>query len=194
MPFRTSTVLLVFLAGSLLAGGPEGRRINRDFEEASEVRAWRVVNDGVMGGVSRSRFESRGNTAVFRGELSLENNGGFASVRLLPRDLELGGSRGVALRVRGDGKTYPMRLRTHDRFDGIAYTKRFETREGDWIRVRLPFDAFEATFRGRRVPGAPALEPDAIRQIGFLIADEQEGPFALEIDWIRATEPRRRSL
>jgi monofunctional biosynthetic peptidoglycan transglycosylase len=51
--------------------------------------------------------------------------------------------------------------------------------------VQLPFSAFLPTFRGRRVPGAPPLDPARIRQIGFAIADRQAGPFALALRSIR---------
>lgn len=52
------------------------------FETPVSTQLWQAINDGVMGGVSvsRLRFDSTG-YAVFEGVVSLENNGGFASVR-----------------------------------------------------------------------------------------------------------------
>ena len=43
---------------------------------------------------------------------------------------------------------------------------------------------FIATYRGRRLPDHPPIDPSQIQSFGFLIADKQEGPFELEIDWI----------
>ena len=44
------------------------------------------MNDGVMGGVSDGRFRvTERQTLEFYGTLSLENNGGFASVSSCPR-------------------------------------------------------------------------------------------------------------
>lgn len=80
----------------------------------------------------------------------------------------------------------PERPRSTDSFDGVAYQQTFGTTEGEWITVDIPFADFTASFRGRRVPDAPALNPSNIRQIGFLIADRQTGPFALEIASISA--------
>ena len=122
-----------------------------------------------------------GGTAVFRGTVSLENNGGFASVRSGPAEFDMEGYAGIRLRVHGDGNDYRLRLRTTDSFDGVAYQQTFGTTAGKWITIDIPFADFTASFRGRRVPDAPALNPSNIRQIGFLIADRQTGPFALEI-------------
>jgi hypothetical protein len=125
-------------------------------------------------------------TAVFEGKVSLENNGGFASVRSEPVNLALTGYEGLTLRVKGDGKSYQLRLRTDRRFDGIAYKTDFDTVAGEWITIKTPFKEFSPTFRGRLVPGAPTLDLEQVRQIGFLISDYQEGHFRLEIDSIKA--------
>jgi hypothetical protein len=82
---------------------------------------WRIINDTVMGGMSSSRFRILKGLAVFEGQVSLENNGGFASVRSQPGNDDLSKTRGLLLRVRGDGKSYSFRLRTTEAFDGISY-------------------------------------------------------------------------
>ena len=158
-----------------------------DFGGRDEAELWAKVNDGVMGGLSQSEmsFTAEG-TAVFRGTLSLENYGGFASVRARPQAYDLGGYEGLAVRVKGDGHRFKLRIRTDDRFDGPAYQADFDTEAGTWITVYAPFDAFVPTFRGRRLLDMPPLDGGRIRQIGFLVADKQEGPFRLEIDWIKA--------
>jgi monofunctional biosynthetic peptidoglycan transglycosylase len=125
-------------------------------------------------------------TGLFKGTVSLENNGGFASVRSVPSDFGLAGYRGLALHIKGDGRRYQLRLRTSGRFDGVAYASSFETEEGKWITVRVDFKTCSPTFRGRTVRDAPPLDPAIIRQIGILIGDYQEGPFRLEIDTIKA--------
>lgn len=163
-----------------------------DFTGGGERGRWRVVNDGVMGGLSRSEFLDDGDgPGVFRGTVSLDNNGGFASVRTAPADLGLGGFDGIRLQVRGDGKRYSFRLRTDDRFDGVAWSAPFETRAGEWVTVTLPFDEFRPTWRGRTVPGTPPLDPARIRQLGLLIADRQAGPFRIDIGRISGYSAER---
>ena len=156
-----------------------------DFEEA-DARPWAIVNDGVMGGRSTSDVERTDHgTLRFSGHVSLENNGGFASTRTELGPIDLSAFDGVALRVRGDGRRYQFRLRMQPG-DRIAYEAEFDTEPGEWMEVRLPFDRFRPTFRGRRPVGAPALDPARLGQLGFLIADKREGPFELEVEWIRA--------
>jgi hypothetical protein len=159
-----------------------------DFARA-QPSSWRAVNDGVMGGLSQSQL--RGNdagTAVFTGVVSLENNGGFASVRTLLEEVDLSECDGLAVRVRGDGKRYRLRLRNVDRFDGIAYQATFDTASDVWQVVEIPFASFLPTYRGRMPRDAPPLDISKIRQIGFMIADKQEGGFRLEVAWVRARE------
>ena len=158
-----------------------------DFQKQSDLQDWRVVNDGVMGGLSRGEIiMTDSGTAVFQGILSLENNGGFSSTRTLPRPLNLDGYDGITLRVRGDGNTYQLRLRLDDRFDGVAYRYRFQTKADQWMTVEIPFSEFVPVFRGRELNDVGPVEPARIQQIGFLVSDKQAGPFKLEVDWIKA--------
>ncbi len=149
--------------------------------------AWRPIDDLVMGGISSSRLRPTAEgTALFEGDLSLENNGGFASVSAATGSLDISKHSGVEIRVRGDGKRYRLRLRTDDRFDGVAYQAGFSTHEREWQTVRLPFGEFLPTFRGRILEGAESLATDHIHQLGLMIADRQAGSFRLEVAWIRA--------
>ena len=159
-----------------------------DFSE-SDSSQWFVINDGVMGGMSQSDV-SRTNqqTGVFAGELSLENNGGFASVRAAVGELDLSAFHGIEIRVRGDGRTYQLRLRTNDSFDGVAYRAFFDTRQDEWLTIVIPFEEFLPTFRGRTLPDMPALDVSRIQQVGFMVADKKPGAFSLEIDTVRAVD------
>ena len=162
-----------------------------DFSHATAAE-WFVVNDGVMGGVSSSTLQvTASGTGVFAGQLSLENNGGFASVRTEVTAPDLSAFAGLVLRVRGDGRRYLVRLRTHARFDGLAYQAEFDTESDRWTVVVLPFAAFVPTFRGYTPPNAAPLDPGAIRQLGLLIGDKREGPFRLEVGQIVARRDLR---
>ena len=159
-----------------------------DFSRGEEANLWRSVDDVVMGGVSQSRLSvTPAETGVFAGELSLENNGGFASVRRNVEDVDFDGARAIALRVKGDGRPYQLRLQTKTN-DTISYRSEFETTAGEWIELRLPIAAMEPVFRGEVVPDAPELSPSDVKQLGFLLADKQPGAFRLETDWIRLAQ------
>lgn len=156
------------------------------FDRPQSVAAWGAIDDRVMGGVSRSalRFDPDGH-AVFSGVVSPDNNGGFASVRAPVPELPEGAIDAVQITVRGDGRRYKLNLRIDGGFDGINYQVAFDSEAGGWQVLRLPIDAFRASFRGRPVPEAPALRGACIRQLGLMIADRQFGPFELAIREIR---------
>jgi len=161
-------------------------------EAAAPRLKWRSIDDVVMGGVSSSAARIVADGVLrFSGTVSLENNGGFASIRSEPVRLDLRGALGLRLRVKGGDKRFKLNLKTDAEFDTVQYQAPF-TAPQDWATVTLPFSVFRPVFRGRPLPGAPALDPVRIVTLGFLISDRQEGPFLLEIAAITAyTEPER---
>jgi hypothetical protein len=162
-----------------------------DFARDADIAAWAPVDDVVMGGVSQSRLQRTApGIASFIGIVSLKHGGGFASVRCAPRAWSTAGARAFVLRCRGDGRRYKFTLRTDDGFDGVQYQASFEPPRAAWTDVALPLDAFAASFRGRPVPGAPALDPARVRQFGLMISDRQAGAFELQLQWIAAALTR----
>jgi monofunctional biosynthetic peptidoglycan transglycosylase len=160
-----------------------------DFSAAEEGIQWETVNDVVMGGKSMSSMKiSKDKTAVFQGTVSLENYGGFASVRTNPHDFGLQGYDGLLIRIKGDGKRYRIRVKTDDNYEGIAYQNTFATKENIWMNIKMPFSKFTPFFRGSIVQNAPFLNPGSVRRIGFMIAEKQEGDFKLEIAWVKGYE------
>jgi len=161
-----------------------------DFSEPDAIGAWEAMTDQVMGGLSRCALtHAEGTTARFSGELSLKNRGGFASVRWSPGHFDLQDAAGLKLRCRGDGQVYKISLRLEKSLDGIAWQARFETVVESWDEIELHFDDFHPTWRGHPVPHAPLFDPSRIASIGLLIGDRQEGPFCLDITWIRTLPP-----
>jgi len=153
-----------------------------DFRDPDAVNDWAAIDDRVMGGVSRSRLRHHpAGHAVFEGEVSLERNGGFASVRSSAGARGKPGASACVIEVRGGGKQVKLSLLTDDGFDSLNYQASFAPDGDAWQTIQLPLTAFRASFRGRDVPGAPALDAARIRQVGLVIAARQAGPFALDI-------------
>jgi hypothetical protein len=181
-------VLVSVIAGTLRARDNSGMaRHLFDFQAVESTAGWSAIDDAVMGGSSttRLRHDPAGH-AVFEGVVSLDNNGGFASVRSRPGELGAPGAVSYVLDVRGDGKRYKLNLRSDDAFDGVNYQAAFDTSRDQWTTVRLPVAEFRPTFRGRVVATAPPLDPARVRQVGLTIADRQAGAFALEVRSISA--------
>jgi monofunctional biosynthetic peptidoglycan transglycosylase len=157
-----------------------------DFAAPDALASWGPVDDVVMGGRSRSRLEPCPGGAAFTGLVSLENGGGFASVRTRPGRWDLGAASAFVLRVRGDGRRYKLTVRADDGFDGVQYQATFDTTPGEWQDVMLPLAEFVASFRGRRIADAPPLDPARVRAFGFMISEKQAGPFRLEVATLSA--------
>lgn len=153
-----------------------------DFSNPLVAPAWHPIDDRVMGGVSQSRLRHhREGHAVFEGEVSLARNGGFASVRSRPGNLGLAVAGACLIELRGHPRQFKLSLLTDDGFDSLSYQAGFSPDGTGWQTLCLALSAFRASFRGRDVPGAPPLDPAAIRQAGLMIAARQAGPFSLDI-------------
>jgi monofunctional biosynthetic peptidoglycan transglycosylase len=172
----------LFMASPLMAQDQE--RLLFSFETPAAAQQWQTVNDGVMGGRSNGRFKiSNEQRMEFYGTLSLENNGGFASVRSRPTAMNLQPGDSIVVRVRGDGRQYSMNLYVPSRQMAFAYRAFFNTDKQQWIEVTIPLADFQATSFGRTVN--QPLNPAEVNGFGFLLGDKQAGPFKLEVEWVK---------
>ncbi|MCR9286340.1 MAG: CIA30 family protein [Bacteroidetes bacterium] len=153
-----------------------------DFARGSDLSGWNVVDDVVMGGRSDGRFKinEEGN-GLFYGDVSLENYGGFSSIRYRIEQREVSDFKVCKIRLKGDGKRYQFRVKT-DRYDRHSYIYYFET-SGLWETIEIPLEDMYPTFRGRRLnmPNYPVV---GLEEITFLIANKKAESFQLELDWI----------
>ena len=154
------------------------------FEFNTTSSNWFVRNDGVMGGISSSRFSIGNGTLKFSGRIRLENDGGFAGIRSHSTPSNLAGFKGISLRVRGDGKRYAMQLMTSSA-PRVTYRAVFATTAGKWREVFVPFTAFRPTRSGNLLRG-PALNPRSIEWYGLTVGNGRAENFTCEVDWIRA--------
>jgi uncharacterized surface protein with fasciclin (FAS1) repeats len=182
--------LAVSLLSIVLASAPCVAQSGPDLEFDNGTKGWQVVLDGVMGGLSTGRIAAgEGGTLRFAGELSLENNGGFSQIRTAVPEGTFAGTTGLVLRVKGDGRSYQCDIRSSRlRLMAGGYQRVFETKAGEWIEVAIPFDQCVANSFGQRMRNAPALDPASIESVGITLADKKEGPFAIEVDWIRPAD------
>lgn len=166
--------------------------------------AWGALDDVVMGGVSESTFiidttggEKGGPAGLFKGVVSTTNNGGFTSIRTknfsVPEDLS--SYDGLELRLKGDGRRYKLIVRTGRDWDTVGYTASFDTTEGQWQSIRLPFSSFVPVFRARTVSDAPPFDLRSIVSLQLMFSKFEydgklnptfvEGPFQLPVSSIR---------
>ncbi|WP_299224794.1 CIA30 family protein [uncultured Psychroserpens sp.] len=153
-----------------------------DFNIYSNTNDWYIVDDVVMGGRSNGNFDinSEGH-GLFSGTVSLENNGGFSSVRHQFKPKDVSDFSKIKLRIKGDGSTYQFRVKT-DRRDYASYIYEFKTVD-DWMTVEIPFSEMYPSFRGRRL-NQPNFSGEYIAEVAFLIGNKKAQDFKLLIDKI----------
>ena len=157
-----------------------------DFTSGTPDLGWYVLNDNVMGGRSQGAFAMRDGTLHFSGATNT-NGGGFSSIRTDDVQLDLSEYAGIRLRVKGDGRRYTWRLTTTARWRGrpVNYWADFDTTDGEWTTVDVPFASFIPKFRGYRLDGPP-LDTARITGLGMMIYDNRDGPFELLLDSVGA--------
>jgi len=154
-----------------------------EFNTESEVRNWQIVDDAVMGGRSNGRFYlHKEGYGVFEGTISLENNGGFSSVRYRFDTKNIEKYNKIVLRLKGDGKLYQFRLKS-DRYDSFSYIHPIQT-SGLPESIAIPLSGMYPSFRGRKLE-LPNYKGDRLEEIAFLIGNKKEEQFRLEIMCIK---------
>jgi uncharacterized protein YbjT (DUF2867 family) len=159
---------------------------------------WGAVDDVVMGGVSESEIKFIDNMAVFTGNVSTQNSGGFASVRTknIEPPFNLSNYEGIELRVKGDGQRYKFLARTESKWDGVAYSHSFDTVNNSWIDVQIPFDQLVPVFRAKTLDTKEVINTQNICSLQLMLSkfeyDGQLNPnfipghFALQVESIKA--------
>lgn len=152
---------------------PSGERVLFDFKTQIDLsQTWGAVDDVVMGGVSESGMMKTIDGALFTGNVSTDQSGGFVSVRTrnFPEPLDLSPYRGLTLRLKGDGNRYKFFLRTSAGWDTLAYSYAFNTLAGEWMTVQVPFVEMVAVQRARTIPNAPPLDARNIRSLQLMLS------------------------
>lgn len=180
--------------------GKAGVKTIFDFTKPTQdlKETWGALDDIVMGGVSESSIRLIDNTALFTGNVSTANSGGFASVRTrnFESALDLTGFSGIQLRVKGDGKRYKLIVRSEAKWDGIGYCYSFDTVYNIWITVTIPFEKLIPVFRAKTVKDGSRLNTQTIYSFQLMLSKFEydgalnpkftPGSFQLELESVKA--------
>lgn len=148
---------------------------------------WEAVNDGVMGGKSSGGSSVENSSLVFAGVLNTDG-GGFSSVRTPMTRGDLAGSSGLTLRVKSDGRAYKLALQTNKKnlFRSISFNLNIPvTPAGEWQEITAKFEDVKASIWGRSLSNVE-FDPAKVKELGVIIADGKDGPFRLEVAWIKS--------
>ncbi len=150
-----------------------------DFNKNSNISDWEITDDVVMGGESNGQFllDNNGN-GVFKGDVSLENNGGFSSVKYKFKPKNIEGYTTIVLKLKGDGKTFQFRIKS-DVAQHHSYIAKFETAE-DWQTIEIQLSELYPVLRGRTL-SLPNFSDNILTEVAFLIANRKNESFLLKI-------------
>lgn len=150
------------------------------FSQEEDWGDWYIVDDRVMGGRSQGGMaQSDQGHALFKGQVSLENNGGFSSIRYRPETISTGEHSYFKIRLKGDQRNYQFRVRS-SLGEYQSYVFEFST-SGNWEVVSIPFDAMYPSWRGRKLD-MPNYPGKLASEFSFLIANNRNEDFRLEIE------------
>lgn len=147
---------------------------------------WFVVLDGVMGGLSTGELEKKENSFVLSGEVSLENNGGFASLRTPFTNFNLSDYAAVSIRYRFTGQDFAFTLHKYRRFWYPNYKVNLPVTKGAWTEVTCTLRDFERYRLGRKLSGHPDTDDlEQIIRLGFISNTKEATPYTFEVDYIK---------
>lgn len=164
---------------------PHKTKYKIDFGKTSDVQDWIIVNDGVMGGLSQSSAIYTDTSVLFKGTVSLKNNGGFAMLRSPKGNFDLSNFKTVKIKFRSKGRCFSLRLATSERYFEPNYKHKFRSLSEDWEIIELKLSDFQEHTLGRLTASDISEEKmKNILRIGIILNDKIEGPFEIELDYI----------
>ncbi len=157
-----------------------------DFGTSCADCDWYVVLDGVMGGRSGGTVTETAESIIFKGNISLENNGGFASYRSPYGSYDLSSFKDVHVRYKSTGQNFALTLANYRRFYEPNFKASLPVTNGEWKEVVLPLSNFKKYRLGRLLSGTLSQEELAnVIRLGLISNDKKASDFVIEIDYIR---------
>ena len=153
------------------------------FNKKSKPEDWNIVDDIVMGGRSSGviRINNDG-YGVFSGNVSLENNGGFSSIKYRFNKKTLNKNSKINLKIKGDGKPYQFRLKSKSS-DKYSYISHFNTGV-DWEMIKIDVNSMYPSYRGKQL-NLPNDKINIFEEVSIFIGNKRNETFILEIDNIK---------
>lgn len=158
--------------------------MNINFNKQS--KGWQPVVDGVMGGKSEGKVTLKKESLLFTGKISFLNNGGFSSLRNEYSSYDLSEFKEVEIRCRNTGQAFNMTLETSEYWFQPYFITSLGGAENDWTILKVSLSEFNKTQVGRSHTDKASKDDLAnVIRLGFINAGKKEGPFELEIDYIK---------
>lgn len=157
-----------------------------DFGLRGNNQEWFALNDGVMGGRSDAALRYTDQSFVFKGAVSLENNGGFTSVRSPYRDQDLSGYTSIEIRYRSTGMDFAITLNNSKLWYRPNYKAQLPKTQGQWQKATLTLKDFKEYRIGN--PTGNAIDYAVLKKIlrlGLISDEKRAGGFEIEVDYLK---------
>ncbi len=180
-----NTLVILTLISTIISANTQEFRINFG-NTADQTKEWVMISDDVMGGITRSKLEYTETSLVLSGDISLENYGGFSSVKTRFKSVDLSEYKGLKIRYRSANQRFAFTLEdsrnwTQPNFKGDLPP----TKDNAWSESTIYFKDFKEYQIGE--PTGEKLNPASLKNIvrlGIITTEKKEGPFSLEVDYV----------
>lgn len=183
-----STLIILFIFSTFTIYAAD---FKIDFGKGKDkTNDWVMISDNIMGGITKSTLEYQENTLNLSGNISLDNFGGFSSVKTRFNNVDLSAYKGIRIRHKSSNQTFAFTLEDTKNWTLPNYKGDFFNKKQDeWEISTIYFKDFKQYQIGE--PTGEKLNLERLKNIvrmGVITTDKREGPFSLEIDYIEFLE------
>ncbi len=146
--------------------------------------SWNIVNDGVMGGLSKGYIDYNDKSMIFEGNLSLENNGGFSWAKSPTAQMDLSDFNQIEIKYRSKERSVDFTFETEGAYRVVYFKEELKSTKNKWKTVTLDLDNFAQYYFGR-FTGKMFKKRDDVLRMGLIMNDKKEGAFKIEVDDIK---------
>ena len=95
---------------------------------AEKNQEWVLLSDNVMGGVTKSKIEYTINSVLLSGNISLDNYGGFSSLKTKYKSFDLSTYMGIKIKFRSTNQKFAFTLEDNQNWTRPNYKHEFSKR------------------------------------------------------------------
>ena len=157
-----------------------------DFGPTGNNQEWFALNDNVMGGISSGKLRYTPSSFVFEGQVSLENNGGFASARGPFEAMDLSKFSTVIIKYRSSGMDFALSLNNSRLWYRPNYKSKLPNTNGQWKIINLDINSFKEYRVGKETGNS--IDKKVLQKIirlGIISDEKRAGIYSIEVDFIK---------
>ena len=158
-----------------------------DFGNSAEKnQEWVLLSDNIMGGVTKSKIEYTNNSVLLSGNISLDNYGGFSSIKTKYKSVDLSDYNGIKIKFKSTNQKFAFTLEDNQNWTKPNFKREFSPKKDDtWEELIIYFKDFQEVIIGE--PTGNKMKSESLKNIvrmGIMTYEKKEGPFSLEVDYI----------